>query len=167
MAWSRTFSALLIDRGLPASEAVAVTSARGGASLAGRLLTGSLIGRFDAMRPSFLLLAIAAVGVYLVAGTTSFSTGAIAALCIGFGTDGDVDVIPYLYGDFGIQSLATLFRPSSGRRLDFASAAGPIWNGARGRGHRLLCEYSVCVGCRHDRGRGTDALPAGGSAPAR
>ena len=35
--------ALLVDRGLPASQAVAVMSAMGGASVAGRLLTGWLI----------------------------------------------------------------------------------------------------------------------------
>jgi MFS family permease len=118
--------ALLVDRGLPASQAVAVMSAMGGASVAGRLLTGWLIDRFDAKHVSFVLLAIAAVGAYLLADASSFSMGAIAAVCIGFGTGGEVDVIPYLLSRyFGIQSLATLFGVIW-TAVGLASTAGPI-----------------------------------------
>jgi MFS family permease len=122
-------SALLIDRGLSASQAVAVMSAMGGASLAGRVLTGWLIDKFDARRVCFVLLAIAALGAYLLSGATSFSTGAIAAVCIGFGTGGEVDVIPYLLSRyFGIRSLATLFGVIW-MAIGLASAAGPILMG--------------------------------------
>jgi MFS family permease len=122
-------SALLIDRGMPASQAIAVMSAMGGASLAGRLLTGWLIDTFDAIRVSFVLLAIAAAGAYLLAGAASFSMAVIAAACIGFGTGGEVDVIPYLLSRyFGIQSLATLFGVIW-TAVGLASAAGPILMG--------------------------------------
>jgi MFS family permease len=122
-------SALLMDRGLPASQAVAVMSAMGGASVAGRLLTGWLIDRFDAKHVAFVLLAIAALGVYLLAGATSFSAGALAAVCIGFGTGGEVDVVPYLLSRyFGIQSLATLFGVIW-TAVGLASTAGPILMG--------------------------------------
>jgi MFS family permease len=118
--------ALLVDRGLPASQAVAVMSAMGGASVAGRLLTGWLIDRFDAKHVSFVLLAIAAVGAYLLADASSFSMGTIAAVCIGFGTGGEADVIPYLLSRyFGIQALATLFGVIW-TAVGLASTAGPI-----------------------------------------
>jgi MFS family permease len=104
-------------------------SAMGGASLAGRVLTGWLIDKFDARRVCFVLLAIAALGAYLLSGATSFSTGAIAAVCIGFGTGGEVDVIPYLLSRyFGIRSLATLFGVIW-MAIGLASAAGPILMG--------------------------------------
>ena len=122
-------SALLIDRGLPSSQAVGVMSAMGGASLAGRLLTGWLLDRFNAIRVSFVLLATAAVGAYLLAGATSFRAGAIAAACIGFGTGGEVDVIPYLLSRyFGIRSLATLFGVIW-MAFGLAGAIGPILMG--------------------------------------
>jgi MFS family permease len=122
-------SALLIDRGMPAGQAVAVMSAMGGASLAGRLLTGWLLDRFEAVRVASVLLAIAAAGAYFLASATSFSTAVIAAACIGFGTGGEVDVIPYLLSRyFGIQSLATLFGVIW-TAVGLASAAGPILMG--------------------------------------
>ena len=159
--------ALLVDRGLPASQAVAVMSAMGGASVAGRLLTGWLIDRFDAKHVSFVLLAIAALGAYLLAGASSFSMGAIAAVCIGFGTGGEVDVIPHpAVAIFRDSIVGDAFR----RHLDGGwtceySGADP--DGARLRRHRLLCERSVRVGCRRDRGGGADAHPAAVSAPER
>jgi nitrate/nitrite transporter NarK len=103
-------SALLVDRGVPAGRAAVVMSVMGGASLFGRLLTGLLLDRFDAIRVSCALLVTAAVGVYLLGGATSFAIVLIAVACVGFGTGGEVDVIPYLLSRyFGVQSLATLF----------------------------------------------------------
>lgn len=121
--------ALLTDRGLAASEAVTVMSAMGGASVAGRLLTGWLIDRFDATHVAFVLLAIAALGAHLLADATSFSTAATAAVCMGFGTGGEVDVIPYLLSRyFGVQSMATLFG-IIWTAIGLASTAGPILMG--------------------------------------
>jgi hypothetical protein len=49
--------------------------------------------------------------------------------CIGFGTGGEVDVIPYLLSRyFGIRSLATLFGVIW-TAIGLASAAGPILMG--------------------------------------
>lgn len=101
----------------------------GAASLTGRLLTGWLLDRFSAIRVSFGLLAIAALGAYLLAGATSFRSSLVAAACIGFGTGGEVDVIPYLLSRyFGIRSLATLFGVIW-MAFGLAGAAGPILMG--------------------------------------
>ena len=103
-------SALLTDRGIASGEAALVVSIMGGASLAGRLLTGWLLDRFMAIRVSFVLLSIAAAGTLLLAGTRSFPAGALAAALIGFGTGGEFDVIPYLLSRyFGLRALSTLY----------------------------------------------------------
>jgi MFS family permease len=122
-------SALLIDRGLPASHAVMVMSVMGGGSLAGRLVTGWLLDRFDAIRVLFVLLAVAAAGVYLLADANSFVSGVIAAACIGFGTGGEVDVVPYLLSRyFGLHRLGTLLGVVW-MAFGLAGAAGPVMMG--------------------------------------
>jgi predicted MFS family arabinose efflux permease len=68
----------------------------GGASLIGRLATGWLLDRFFGGVVSFLLLASAATGTYLLATADSFASGAVAAALIGFGMGGELDVTPYL-----------------------------------------------------------------------
>ena len=119
-------SAMLIDRGFSSSQAITVMSTMGVASLAGRLLTGWLLDRFNAIRVLFVLLTIAALGAYLLADASSFVVGVIAAMCIGFGTGGEVDVVPYLLSRyFGIRSLATLFGVIW-MAFGLAGAAGPI-----------------------------------------
>jgi MFS family permease len=122
-------SALLIDRGLSASHAIMVMSVMGGGSLAGRLVTGWLLDRFDAIRVSFLLLAVAAAGVFLLAGANSLVSGVIAAVCIGFGTGGEVDVVPYLLSRyFGLRALGTLMGVVW-MAFGLAGAAGPALMG--------------------------------------
>lgn len=102
--------ALLADRGVPASAGALAVSALGGASMVGRLITGWLLDRFDARRVSMALLVIAAAGVLLLAGAHSVAMGVLAAVCIGFGAGGEVDVTPYLLSrHFGLRSLATLY----------------------------------------------------------
>ncbi len=68
-------SALLTDRGVPASGAALALSAMGAASLFGRLATGWLLDRFFAPRVGFCLLSVAAVGTYLLAGAQSLTGG--------------------------------------------------------------------------------------------
>jgi MFS family permease len=102
--------ALLADRGVPPSTGVVAVSALGAASLAGRILTGWLLDRFDARRVSTVLLTMSAGGVFLLAGAHSIWMGTLAAACIGFGTGGELDVTPYLLSrHFGLRSLSTLY----------------------------------------------------------
>ena len=59
-------SALLTDRGLHPDRAAIAVSALGGAALFGRLATGWLLDRFFAPWVSFALLAMAALGIFLL-----------------------------------------------------------------------------------------------------
>jgi MFS family permease len=102
--------ALLGDRGVTPSAGALAVSALGGASLLSRILTGWMLDRFDARRVSMALLAVAAAGVFLLAGAHSLGMGLLAAVCIGFGAGGEIDVTPYLLSrHFGLRSLATLY----------------------------------------------------------
>jgi cyanate permease len=89
-------SALLTDRGISAAHAALAASAIGGVALAGRLFTGWLLDRFFAPRVAFVLLAIAALGTFLLSGSRSTLMGATGAALIGFGMGGEADVTPYL-----------------------------------------------------------------------
>jgi MFS family permease len=103
-------SALLTDRGLSSGRAAIVLSALGSASLTGRLVTGWLLDRFSAARVAFALLAVAALGTFVLTNATTFAAGVIAAVFIGLGTGGEFDVVPYLLSrDFGLRSLSTLY----------------------------------------------------------
>jgi MFS family permease len=118
--------ALLSDRGVPVSQAALAVSAMGAASLLGRLLTGWLIDRFAAVRVSALLLTIAALGTFLLAGANSLGAGILAAVCIGFGAGGEMDVTPYLLArHFGMRSVSTLYG-LTWTAWGLAGAAGPI-----------------------------------------
>ncbi len=103
-------SALLTDRGVSTGGGAMALSAMGGASLLGRLVTGWLLDRFFAARVSFVLLSMAALGTFLLAGAQSLQMGVLAAVLIGFGMGGEADVIPYMLSRyFGLRSFATLY----------------------------------------------------------
>jgi len=135
-------SALLTDRGVPATGAALAVSAMGGASLAGRLITGWLLDRFFAARVSLSLLATAALGIYLLAGAESLAMGAAAAMLIGFGMGGEADVTPYLLSRyFGLRGFTTLYG-FTWTAYALAGALGPVLMGmafdATGSYERLL-----------------------------
>jgi len=89
-------------------------------------LTGWLLDRFSAVRVSVVMLTIAALGAFTLAGAHSLATGLLAAACIGFGSGGEVDVIPYLLSRyFGLRSLSTLYG-LNWTAWGLAGAAGPI-----------------------------------------
>jgi predicted MFS family arabinose efflux permease len=122
-------AALLTDRGLGSTGAALVISVMGVASLAGRVLTGWLLDHFAAIRVSFVLLSIAALGTLLLAGSSSFEAAALAAALVGFGTAGEFDVIPYLLSRyFGLRSLSTLYG-LNWTAWGLAGAAGPVLMG--------------------------------------
>jgi MFS family permease len=122
-------SALLTDRGLSAGAGALAISAMGAASLGGRLATGWLLDRFFAARVSFGLLAVAALGTFVLAGAESLAAGVLAAALIGFGMGGEADVTPYLLSRyFGLRSFSVLY----GLTWTFyavAGALGPILMG--------------------------------------
>jgi MFS family permease len=118
--------AMLSDRGVPEGLAALALSALGGASLAGRLLTGWLLDRFDARRVACVLAAVAALGTFLLANAPSFATATLAAALVGFGTGGELDVTPYLLARyFGLRSVSTLYGVTW-MALGAAGAVGPL-----------------------------------------
>ena len=134
--------ALLTDRGVSPSRAALAVSAFGAASLAGRLLTGWLLDRFDAARVSIALLVTTAAGVFVLAGARSPGTGALAAVCIGFGSGGEVDVTPYLLSrHFGMRSLSTLY----GFNWTAWGLAGAAGAAVLGRSFDLTGSYAVTL----------------------
>jgi len=122
-------SALLTDRGLSAGAGALAISAMGAASLGGRLATGWLLDRFFAARVSFGLLAVSALGTFVLSGAESLAAGVLAAALIGFGMGGEADVTPYLLSRyFGLRSFSVLY----GLTWTFyavAGALGPILMG--------------------------------------
>lgn len=103
-------AALLTDRQVSAGGAAAALSAMGGASLAGRLITGWLLDRFFAPRVSCGLLVVAAGGTLLLASAHSVATGVAAAILIGLGMGGEADITPYMLSRyFGLRSFSMLY----------------------------------------------------------
>ena len=140
-------AALLSDRGVSASSAAAAMSVMGGASLAGRLITGWVIDRYFAAHVSFVLLVMAAVGTYVLAGAQTFAAGALGAALIGFGMGGEADIIPFLLSRYyGLRSFATLYG-LTWTAYAFAGAIGPVIMGkafdATGSYEVLLAQLAV------------------------
>lgn len=122
-------SALLTDRGVDASRAALAVSAMGVAAFAGRMITGWLLDRFSAPRVAFVLLAMAAGGVFLLAGARSLEVGVAAAVLIGFGMGGEADVTPFLLSRyFGLRSFSTLYG-LTWTSYAIAGAIGPVLMG--------------------------------------
>jgi MFS family permease len=135
-------SALLTDRGFTPGLAAAVLSAMGAANLTGRLLTGWLLDRYPAPRVAAVLLTIGAVGGLLMAGADSIGVAMLAAILIGGGSGGEIDVNPYLLSRyFGLRSLATLYG-LNWMALGTGSAIGPI---LMGRAHDATGSYAVIL----------------------
>jgi MFS family permease len=140
-------AALLTDRGISAASAAVAISVLGGATLVGRLATGWLLDRYFAPRVSFCLLALAALGTYLLAGAHSAYTGCLGAALIGFGMGGEADVTPYLLSRyFGLRSFSTLYG-FTWTAYALAGATGPVLMGrafdATGSYEVLLARLSV------------------------
>jgi MFS family permease len=140
-------AALLADRGVPAARAAVAVSAMGAASLAGRLLTGGLLDRFHGPRVAFGLLTVAGVGTFLLAAADSFPMGVLAAVLIGVGSGGELDVAPYLLSRyFGLRSLSALYG-LVWTAMGLAGAAGPILMGrafdATGSYDAVLVQFAV------------------------
>jgi MFS family permease len=135
-------SALLTDRGVAASGGALALSAMGGASLVGRLATGWILDRFFAARVSFVLLAMAALGTYLLAGADSLAMGVVAAVLIGLGMGGEADVTPYLLSRyFGLKSFSMLY----GLTWTFYAVAGAIGPILMGKAFDVTGSYQALL----------------------
>jgi MFS family permease len=122
-------SALLTDRGLPASTAALILSTLGAASLLGRFAAGHLLDRFFAPRVAAALLGAAALGAFVLASAHSTVSGLFASMLIGIGMGGEADVTPYLLSRyFGLQSFSTLYG-FTWTAYAIAGALGPVLMG--------------------------------------
>ncbi len=140
-------AALLTDRGVSSRQAALGVSVLGGATLAGRLLTGWLLDRYFGPRVAFCLLLVAAVGTFVLANAHSSSTGFLGAACIGVGMGGEADVTPYLIAKyFGLRSFSTLYG-FTWTVYAIAGAIGPVIMGkafdATGSYQNLLSALSL------------------------
>jgi predicted MFS family arabinose efflux permease len=132
-------AALLTDRGIKPAQAALVASALGGASFAGRLITGALLDRFFGPWGAFLLLTVMAGGILLLARADTLAAGMTAAILIGFGLGGEADVTPYLLSRyFGLGSFSTLY----GLTWTFYAVAGGIGPVVLGRMFDLTASYT-------------------------
>ena len=122
-------AALLTDRGVSASGGAFAVSVMGAASLLGRIGTGWLLDRFFAPRVSFWLLAVSALGVFLLSGARSLVVGSLGAALIGIGMGGEADIIPYVLSKyFGLRSFSTLYG-FTWTAYALAAALGPVLMG--------------------------------------
>ena len=122
-------AAMLTDRGVSTRGAAMALAAMGGASLAGRFVTGWLLDRFFAPRVAFSLLSLAAVGTWLLSGAHSLGAGTLASILIGLGMGGEADVTPYLLSRyFGLRSFAMLYG-FTWTAYAVAGAIGPVLMG--------------------------------------
>ena len=122
-------SALLTDRGVSSGDAAIAVSLMGAASLLGRLVTGWLLDRFFAPRLAFCVLALAALGIFILSSAHSVVTGSLAAILIGVGMGGEADITPYLLSRyFGLRSFSMLYG-FSWTAYAIAGAIGPVLMG--------------------------------------
>ena len=102
-------SAMLTDRGVPASGAALAVSAMGVTALVGKWLTGWLLDRFIAPRVAMTLLLLAALGAFILSFAHTMFMAVAGASLIGFGMGGESDVTPWLIARyFGLRSFSTL-----------------------------------------------------------
>jgi len=101
---------MLTDRGLDVRQATDALSAVGLATIAGRVIAGSLLDRFFApyVAAGLFLLPIAAI-VLLMTGAGGI-TPVVAAMALGFGLGAEVDVIGFLAGRyFGLRAYGEIY----------------------------------------------------------
>jgi MFS family permease len=135
-------AALLTDRGISPGIAALSMSMLGGATLAGRLVTGWLLDRYFAPRVAIYLLGVAALGTYILAIAHSPMSGCLAAALIGFGMGGEADITPYLLSRyFGLGSFSTLYG-FSWTVYAIAGAVGPV---IMGRAFDLTGSYGALL----------------------
>jgi MFS family permease len=122
-------SALLTDRGVSSHDAAIAVSLMGAASLLGRLVTGWLLDRFFAPRLAFCLIALSAVGIFILSDAHSLAMGSLAAILIGTGMGGEADITPYILTRyFGLRSFSMLYG-LTWTAYAVAGAIGPVLMG--------------------------------------
>lgn len=103
-------TALLIDRGLPIAKATVALSLVGVGAIVGRLMCGWMLDRIQSSRVAILFYAFPALGVTLLASGGAVPTPFIAALLLGLGVGGEVDMLAYFTGRyFGMRAFGRIY----------------------------------------------------------
>jgi MFS family permease len=102
---------ILTDKGLPPSTAALFISVLAGSVMLGRVVMGLLFDRFWAPIPAAIALALPAVGVLLLMGTSTDFAPLIAGVAlIGFAQGAEVDVAAYFIARyFGMRAYGAVY----------------------------------------------------------
>jgi len=134
--------ALLTDRGVNGRLAALCASILGVSSLGSRLFVGWLLDRFSGPRVAFVVTAMAASGVLLLARLTTFPVACLAAALIGVGLGAEADITPYLLARyFGLGSFSTLY----GFTWMFYAVAGATGPVILGRAYDVTGSYTALL----------------------
>jgi MFS family permease len=121
--------ALLQDRGFPAGQATAVLSIAGVTLVAGRVIAGWALDRFQGPVVAALFLLLPAPGLLLIAFDHSLVAAVVAAALCGLGVGAEVDLAAFLLGRyFGLKAYGQLY----GGQLalfTFGAGLGPLLMG--------------------------------------
>jgi MFS family permease len=105
-------------------------------------VTGGLLDRFAPVAVAVAMLAVASAGAFVLAAAQSLPMGILASACLGFGSGGETDVIPYLLSRyFGVRSLSALYG-INWTAWGIAGAVGPT---ILGRAFDATGSYSVVL----------------------
>ncbi len=136
-------SALLTDRGVTPRAAAFAASLLGGATIAGRFLTGWLVDHWPASRVTSILFAASGAGLLGLELSARPEWAFVSAALIGLGMGAEADVIPYLISrHFDIESFGELYGLAFSA-FALAGALGPL---ILGRVFDQLGSYDFALG---------------------
>ena len=122
-------AAILVGRGVTATNAALALSALGVSAIVARLFTGHLLDRLPAPFVALAVLLVAATGAAIVAYAATSWIGIVGAILMGAGSGSEADVIPYMIAEyFGRKRFATLYG-LSWTAYAIGGAIGPILMG--------------------------------------
>jgi MFS family permease len=133
---------MLTDRGFSPERAAFAASILGGATLLGRLLTGTLLDRFHGSRVAGVFFGIAALGVVVASRAHTLAIAYTGTALIGLGMGAEADVMPYLISRyFGLRSFSELF----GYSFTAYAIAGALGPWVMGRSYDQFHSYATAM----------------------
>ncbi len=133
---------MLTDRGFSPERAALAASILGGATLVGRLLTGTLLDHFHGSRVAGVFFGIAALGVAVAGRAHTLAIAYTGTALIGLGMGAEADVMPFLISRyFGLRSFSELL----GYSFTAYAIAGALGPWVMGRSYDELGSYSMAM----------------------
>ena len=117
--------AILVDRGLSASQGVAALSMVGIGSIIARLTSGAMLDRYSVVLPAMLFLGGQAFGCLLIASNASMPLTILGAMLVGAGLGAESDLMPFiLRRSYGMRAFGRTFGLSF-TMLSLGTVIGP------------------------------------------